>query len=209
MDWGLWSKNAGDNFLLRKELILKKKKHWMYYAMMVIDLVFRLVWIIEVFVGSYFQPSYNIVLFASIEILRRSLWAYFRVELEALMNWEQYRTIDYVPRLVAQSDNNNNKENKEKERKETRDTDSVESSRDSSPLFLSDFAYAQPTNHSIQDDYKAIKHGKERSSYQVPSTKDDTYIISKNNNNSKLIKVNQHQISKSLGYDYDTNRELF
>lgn len=30
---------------------------------------------------------------------RRSLWAFFRVELEALQNWEEYRTIDFVPRL--------------------------------------------------------------------------------------------------------------
>ena len=30
---------------------------------------------------------------------RRSMWAFFRVELEALQNWEEYRTIDFVPRL--------------------------------------------------------------------------------------------------------------
>lgn len=53
----------------------------------------------SLFYFTFFHSSYLLgeVYFPLFEMIRRSLWAYFRVELESLVNWEQYRTVDFVP----------------------------------------------------------------------------------------------------------------
>jgi len=101
MDWGLWSREKGLKWpLLRRELLLGSA--WMYYFIMIADLFGRLLPLINLFQHRNLLVT---ELFVFFEICRRIVWGYFRVELEALMNWENYRTMDFVPKLGKDKDN--------------------------------------------------------------------------------------------------------
>eukprot|EP01125_Pyxidicula_operculata_P014005 TRINITY_DN4646_c0_g1_i1.p1 TRINITY_DN4646_c0_g1~~TRINITY_DN4646_c0_g1_i1.p1 ORF type:complete len:738 (+),score=71.60 TRINITY_DN4646_c0_g1_i1:42-2255(+) len=93
MDWGLWRKGSKNKFL-RNELILSN--HWVYFAIMGIDLVLRMVWVAGLVSYMFIPSQYWSIVTGILEVCRRSMWAFFRVELEALENWEEYRTI-YIP----------------------------------------------------------------------------------------------------------------
>lgn len=95
MDWGLCSNRK----LLRDELLLQST--WKYYGMILFDFVARLAWIPEIWVRNMFADTqaYPTAIFALIEIVRRSLWVFFRIEWEVMSNNENYRVIDVVPRL--------------------------------------------------------------------------------------------------------------
>jgi len=99
MDWGLWQ----DKALLREELLLHSS--WKYYAAMVFDFFARLIWIPQIWFSKLFDDTqaYPIAIFALIEIIRRSIWVFFRIEWEVMSNFENYRVIDFVPRLAAKS----------------------------------------------------------------------------------------------------------
>jgi len=100
MDWGL-CRPGSKFFLLRSDLLLQA--HWKYYALLIFDFVLRFAWILETILTDSLNPTLSNIFFAVLEIIRRSVWAFFRVELEALQNWEEYRTIDFVPRLQPQT----------------------------------------------------------------------------------------------------------
>jgi len=97
MDWGLGERKC-KNWLLRENLLVNTK--YIYYAIMVFDLFGRLFWIIGLFNYYYMYSGYWLFITSFVELFRRSVWAFFRVENESLHNYENYRTIDLpVPPL--------------------------------------------------------------------------------------------------------------
>ena len=95
MDCGLFDKNAGKNKYLRERLIYSSKTY--YYVFMVQNVVLRYIWIINVFI--YFKTAtgeYADIIgfaFAIIEIFRRFVWNYFRLENEHLNNCGDFRAV--------------------------------------------------------------------------------------------------------------------
>jgi len=98
VDWGLCKKNSS-NFLLRNELILSTKE--IYYVAIFLDFVLRYFWICTLFpFWTDINAEYSVIILSVLEILRRSMWSFFRVENEVVNNLEDYRNFDFpVPSL--------------------------------------------------------------------------------------------------------------
>ncbi|XP_060078011.1 solute carrier family 53 member 1-like isoform X1 [Ylistrum balloti] len=93
MDWGLLDKNAGENTFLREEIVYAYKAY--YYFAVVEDFVLRFAWTITVSVGEggYFPGEALKTLLASLEVFRRFVWNFFRLENEHLNNCGQFRAV--------------------------------------------------------------------------------------------------------------------
>ncbi|CAM6035388.1 unnamed protein product [Sphagnum compactum] len=96
VDWGLLHPNS-QNPWLRDQLLLDHKS--IYFASMVLNLLLRLSWLQSIphlrigGVDGYVTDF----LFASLEILRRGQWNFYRLENEHLNNVGHYRAIKTVP----------------------------------------------------------------------------------------------------------------
>eukprot|EP00568_Trieres_chinensis_P017772 CAMPEP_0183320518 /NCGR_PEP_ID=MMETSP0160_2-20130417/66522_1 /TAXON_ID=2839 ORGANISM="Odontella Sinensis, Strain Grunow 1884" /NCGR_SAMPLE_ID=MMETSP0160_2 /ASSEMBLY_ACC=CAM_ASM_000250 /LENGTH=291 /DNA_ID=CAMNT_0025487221 /DNA_START=101 /DNA_END=976 /DNA_ORIENTATION=+ len=96
MDWGLGRPRFA---FLGPRLMFPRQLH--YYGVMVIDLVLRSMWVLTLVPpqsGASFEiPQYLTAVTMSLELLRRTLWGFFRLEHEHRHNTEGYRRIDFVP----------------------------------------------------------------------------------------------------------------
>ncbi|CAL9057263.1 phosphate transporter PHO1-2-like isoform X2 [Musa acuminata AAA Group] len=95
-DWGLLDLSS-KNLLLRDDLILKNK--CVYYASMGLNSVLRLAWIGSVMPLSLGQVEHRLLdfLLASLEIVRRGHWNFYRLENEHLNNVGKFRAVKTVP----------------------------------------------------------------------------------------------------------------
>ena len=94
MDWGILDSNAGENRFLREEIVYAYKAY--YYFAIVEDFLLRFVWTLTVSVGEnpYFEHKEVLVtLLASLELFRRFIWNFFRLENEHLNNCGQFRAV--------------------------------------------------------------------------------------------------------------------
>ncbi|CAF3045827.1 unnamed protein product [Rotaria socialis] len=95
MDWGFFDKNAGENKFLRDQIVYPSKFY--YYAGIVEDFIFRYIWVINVFMQFRTSSAeYTDVIgfiFGLIEIFRRFIWNYFRLENEHLNNCGEFRAV--------------------------------------------------------------------------------------------------------------------
>lgn len=95
MDWGLGRRKYG---FLGPQLIFPSK--YVYYCVMAADLVLRFMWVQSLIPpnsGAYFEiPAYLTALNMSLELLRRTLWGFFRLEREHRAHTEGL-TLDFVP----------------------------------------------------------------------------------------------------------------
>lgn len=93
MDWGLFDKNAKENRFLREEIVYAHKAY--YYFAMLQDLVFRFTWTITVTIGEEEVINSEVLktAVASLEVLRRFIWNFFRLENEHLNNCGQFRAV--------------------------------------------------------------------------------------------------------------------
>uniref|UniRef100_A0ACD5ZE86 Uncharacterized protein n=1 Tax=Avena sativa TaxID=4498 RepID=A0ACD5ZE86_AVESA len=95
-DWGFFAAKS-KNLWLRDELILKKKS--VYYASMVLNLVLRLAWTESVMKFHISKNETRLLDFAlaSLEIIRRGHWNFYRLENEHLNNVGKFRAVKTVP----------------------------------------------------------------------------------------------------------------
>ncbi|CAF1149707.1 unnamed protein product [Didymodactylos carnosus] len=95
MDWGLFHKNAGENKFLRNHLVYSSKIY--YYYAIIQDIILRYLWTINIFVQfTTGTAEYSDVIgfsFGLVEVLRRFLWNFFRLENEHLNNCGQFRAV--------------------------------------------------------------------------------------------------------------------
>ena len=95
MDWGLFDKNAGENKFLRNHIVYSSKFY--YYYAIIQDVIFRYLWTINIFIqftdGTAEYSDVFGFTFGLVEILRRFLWNFFRLENEHLNNCGQFRAI--------------------------------------------------------------------------------------------------------------------
>lgn len=96
MDWGLGQRQY--KFLGPR---LMFPSHAFYYTAMVVDGILRCLWVSSLIPpnsGSQFIiPNYMTALVLSLEIIRRTVWGFIRLEKEHRANTEGYRRVDYVP----------------------------------------------------------------------------------------------------------------
>ena len=96
MDWGLGQRKYG---FLAQRLMYPKRS--MYYAIIAIDLVLRFAWVLTLLPpqsGAKFAlPAYLTLVSMMLEIFRRTLWGFLRLENEHRSNAAGYRRVDFVP----------------------------------------------------------------------------------------------------------------
>ncbi|XP_078427823.1 phosphate 1 isoform X2 [Wolffia australiana] len=95
-DWGFFSPGSKNAFL-RDELVLKNST--IYYLSIALNLVLRLAWVetvMRINVGRLENRVVDFIL-ASLEVIRRGHWNYYRVENEHLNNVGKFRAVKMVP----------------------------------------------------------------------------------------------------------------
>ncbi|XP_010470863.1 PREDICTED: phosphate transporter PHO1 homolog 1-like [Camelina sativa] len=95
-DWGLLQHNS-NNPWLRNQLMLRQKS--IYYFSMVLNLVLRLAWLQTVLHSSFEHVDYRVtgLFLASLEVIRRGQWNFYRLENEHLNNAGKFRAVKTVP----------------------------------------------------------------------------------------------------------------
>jgi hypothetical protein len=96
MDWGFLNPKS-KNLWLRDQLILKKKS--IYYVSMMLNLALRLAWaqsVMKLHLGRVESRLLDFSL-ASLEIIRRGHWNFYRLENEHLNNAGKFRAVKTVP----------------------------------------------------------------------------------------------------------------
>ncbi|KAK9067212.1 hypothetical protein SSX86_014538 [Deinandra increscens subsp. villosa] len=97
MDWGLLCKNS-ENPWLRDNLILPNRS--VYFIAMVVNVILRLAWmqtVLDFHEAPFLHRNALIAIVASLEIIRRGLWNFFRLENEHLNNVGKFRAVKTVP----------------------------------------------------------------------------------------------------------------
>ena len=96
MDWGLGRKKYG---FLGPKLMYPRKYY--YYATICADLVLRFMWVLTLVPPSsgaaFAVPEYLTALTMMLELFRRTIWGFFRLENEHRSNASGYRRVDFVP----------------------------------------------------------------------------------------------------------------
>ncbi|RYR38330.1 hypothetical protein Ahy_A09g043355 [Arachis hypogaea] len=95
-DWGFLNPNS-KNPWLRDDLILKNKS--IYYMSIALNVVLRLTWVETIlhFKVGRVQSRLLEFLLASLEVIRRGHWNFYRLENEHLNNVGRYRAVKTVP----------------------------------------------------------------------------------------------------------------
>lgn len=96
-DWGLLCRNS-NNPWLRDRLILPNKS--VYFIAMVLNVILRLAWM-QIVLDFHEAPALHrstvVFIFAGLEIIRRGIWNFFRLENEHLNNVGNFRAFKSVP----------------------------------------------------------------------------------------------------------------
>ncbi|KAL7132800.1 hypothetical protein ABFS83_12G098500 [Erythranthe nasuta] len=96
IDWGFFQRNSKNKWLRDKLLISNKS---VYYGAIVLNVLLRLAWmqtVMNITVFSLHRQT-MVALVASLEIIRRGVWNFFRLENEHLNNVGKYRAFKSVP----------------------------------------------------------------------------------------------------------------
>lgn len=95
MDWGLFDKNAGENTFLREEIVYPQKAY--YYCAIIEDVILRFAWTVQISITTMptLPHSGDIIatVFAPLEVFRRFVWNFFRLENEHLNNCGEFRAV--------------------------------------------------------------------------------------------------------------------
>ncbi|KAM7267352.1 hypothetical protein ACFE04_009518 [Oxalis oulophora] len=97
IDWGLLRRDSKNRWLRDKLLVPHKS---VYFVAMVLNVILRLAWL-QTVVGVTELPFLHgkalVAIIASMEIIRRGIWNFFRLENEHLNNVGNYRAFKSVP----------------------------------------------------------------------------------------------------------------
>jgi len=94
MDWGFFTANAGENTFLREETVYSSKNY--YYFAIVEDLVVRFSWVYVLILDQFdtgIPREFIITFTAALEVMRRFIWNFFRLENEHLNNCGKFRAV--------------------------------------------------------------------------------------------------------------------
>ncbi|XP_063747231.1 xenotropic and polytropic retrovirus receptor 1a isoform X2 [Eleginops maclovinus] len=95
MDWGLFDRGAGENTFLREEIVYPHKAY--YYCAIIEDVILRFAWTIQISLTTTtkIHSVGDIVstVLAPMEVFRRFVWNFFRLENEHLNNCGEFRAV--------------------------------------------------------------------------------------------------------------------
>ncbi|KAL1215323.1 Phosphate transporter PHO1-like protein [Cardamine amara subsp. amara] len=95
-DWGLLNRKSKNRWLRDKLLVPQKR---VYFIAMILNVLLRFAWLQTVldFEFKSFHRQTTIAVVASLEIIRRGMWNFFRLENEHLNNVGKFRAFKSVP----------------------------------------------------------------------------------------------------------------
>lgn len=105
LDWGLFDENAGNNKFLREEIVYSSV--WYYYFGIVEDLLLRFGWVFSLSLSElgYVHGELMVTILSPLEVFRRFVWNFFRLENEHLNNCGKFRAVrDISVAPMEQSD---------------------------------------------------------------------------------------------------------
>ena len=123
MDYGLLQYGAKDLFL-RNDLFYKK--NWIYYTAMILNLMGRFAWVLTIspdVVYRWIRPEFFLMVIYMIEMCRRGMWNFFRIELKHIDLCQHFQVSDKIvlpslakiKELIAKEEKmNNNNDKKER-----------------------------------------------------------------------------------------------
>ncbi|KAK9298294.1 hypothetical protein QLX08_008305 [Tetragonisca angustula] len=93
LDWGLFDSNAGENKFLREEIVYSSPYY--YYFAIIEDFVLRFGWAFSLSLTEmgYVHADLMVSIVAPLEVFRRYMWNYFRLENEHLYNVGKFRAV--------------------------------------------------------------------------------------------------------------------
>lgn len=93
LDWGLFDAKAGDNKFLREEIVYSST--WFYYFGIVEDFILRFTWAFSMSLSEmgYVHADLMLTILAPLEVFRRFIWNFFRLENEHLNNCGKFRAV--------------------------------------------------------------------------------------------------------------------
>ncbi|XP_067002600.1 solute carrier family 53 member 1 [Anabrus simplex] len=93
MDWGLFDPKAGDNKYLREEIVYSSTGY--YYFAIVEDLILRFGWALSMSLTEmgYVHADIMVSILSPLEVFRRFVWNFFRLENEHLNNCGKFRAV--------------------------------------------------------------------------------------------------------------------
>lgn len=93
MDWGLMDKNSGENKFLREEIVYSST--FFYYFAIIEDFVLRFIWTFSVYLteSGYVSGDLMTSILSPLEVFRRFVWNFFRLENEHLNNCGKFRAV--------------------------------------------------------------------------------------------------------------------
>jgi len=93
MDWGLFDTSAGENKFLREEIVYSNVFY--YYFGIIEDLVLRFGWAFSLSLTEtgYIHADLMLTILAPLEVFRRFVWNFFRLENEHLNNCGKFRAV--------------------------------------------------------------------------------------------------------------------
>ncbi|KAI3901412.1 hypothetical protein MKW92_001709 [Papaver armeniacum] len=96
IDWGLLQRNSRNRWLREKLLVSRKN---VYVGAMVLNVLLRFAWLQTMlnFHVSFLHKEALTTIVASLEIIRRGMWNFFRLENEHLNNVGKFRAFKTVP----------------------------------------------------------------------------------------------------------------
>ena len=101
MDWGLLKRNPRSPFgwSLRSELLITKSKP-LYLLLCIFNLGLRFIWALSLF-GVATSPGGGMFFLEAVEIIRRTVWAIFRIEWEYIVKVLPQERYSQVPLTMA------------------------------------------------------------------------------------------------------------
>ncbi|KAH9774004.1 phosphate transporter PHO1 [Citrus sinensis] len=109
MDWGLLRRKSKNTYL-RDNLVISNKS--VYFAAMVLNIVLRVAWmqlVIEFNLHSLQKMAITTII-SCLEVFRRGIWNFFRLENEHLNNVGKYRAFKSVPLPFSYNDEETEKD---------------------------------------------------------------------------------------------------
>ncbi|CAH1392463.1 unnamed protein product [Nezara viridula] len=93
MDWGLFDRKEGENKFLREEVVYSSNMY--YYFAIVEDLALRFGWVLSISLTEmgYIHGELMVSILSPLEVFRRFVWNFFRLENEHLNNCGKFRAV--------------------------------------------------------------------------------------------------------------------
>lgn len=93
MDWGLFETNTGEYTLLRDEIVYSSTTY--YYIAIIEDFVLRFGWALSLSLTEmgYIHGDLMVSVLSPLEVFRRFIWNFFRLENEHLNNCGKFRAV--------------------------------------------------------------------------------------------------------------------